>query len=522
MRIPTWIITGLLDSGKTTLVNRLLETELGDARVLVVQFESGDTPLKSEKQVRHLDFTKKELEQEPFAIAGKVVHAAKQYKPDLVLMEWNGAEHFHKLEKMFLAHPGKSVLSIEKVIYTASENGLKMAIADAGSTAYSQIAGSDCAFLSTASHRKPGREAELLYECNPDLHVYTNRDWKKLVRFLFHARMQPYQQVLTIAALSLIILMAGLLMSDLGIPVGRYVRVFLGVFFQAVPFLAIGVLLSSAIQVYLPSDWIQRHFPKSVFGGQLFAVAAGFCLPVCDCASIPVFKGLVKKGVPLPAAVTFMLVSPLINPVVILSTWYAFSGNYRMILARCGLGVLCAVVCGLAFSCFPYRESCLLEQTNPALGNCVDYQMPSRPETRFSRFAGMLRHAQNEFVSVAKFLLTGILVSTCFQNSMAQAKAGGQISDWKAVLFMMGLAFLLSLCSSSDAVVARSMAGSISMGGILGFLVFGPMMDIKNMAMLLSGFRTGFVMRLLVTAAVVCFVIVLLFLKIANGGVWIG
>ena len=98
MRIPTWIITGLLDSGKTTLVNRLLETELRDARALVVQFESGDTPLKSEKQVRHLVFTKKELEQEPFAIAGKVVHAAKQYKPDLVLMEWNGAEHFHKLE----------------------------------------------------------------------------------------------------------------------------------------------------------------------------------------------------------------------------------------------------------------------------------------------------------------------------------------------------------------------------------------------------------------------------------------
>ena len=77
---------------------------------------------------------------------------------------------------------------------------------------------------------------------------------------------------------------------------------------------------------------------KRVGGLFLYAILAGFCLPVCDCASIPIFKSLVKKGVPLPAAVTFMLVSPVINPVVILSTWYAFNGNYRMIAAGAGGG----------------------------------------------------------------------------------------------------------------------------------------------------------------------------------------
>ena len=149
--------------------------------------------------------------------------------------------------------------------------------------------------------------------------------------------------------------------------------------------------------------------------------------------------------------------------------------------------------------------------------------MPFGQVTGISKFASMLRHAQKEFMSVAKFLLTGIFVSVCFQNINVQSvTAGRQISDWKAVFFMMGLAFVLSLCSSSDAVIARSMAGRISMGGILGFLVFGPMMDIKNMAMLLAGCRTGFVMRLLLTTAVVCFSAVLLFLKITNGGSGVG
>ena len=102
--------------------------------------------------------------------------------------------------------------------------------------------------------------------------------------------------------------------------------------------------MSSLIQIYVPADWIQRHFPQKTFAGQIFAIVAGFCLPVCDYASIPVFKKPGKKGVPVSAAVTFMLVSPVINPVVILSTYYAFNGNYKMIAARCGLGILCAVI----------------------------------------------------------------------------------------------------------------------------------------------------------------------------------
>lgn len=93
------------------------------------------------------------------------------------------------------------------------------------------------------------------------------------------------------------------------------------------------------------------------------------------------------------------------------------------------------------------------------------------------------------------------------------------MAAWKALLVMMGMAFVLSLCSSSDAVVARSMAGSLPVGAIVGFLVFGPMMDIKNAAMLLSGFKSGFVVRLFVTAFLVCFLVIALFMFWGSGGI---
>ena len=90
------------------------------------------------------------------------------------------------------------------------------------------------------------------------------------------------------------------------------------------PFLFIGVLLSSFIQVFLSEKVIQRWFPKNALLGMLFALVCGFCLPVCDCATIPMFKSLIKKGVPTSSAVVFMVATPVINPVVILSTYYAF------------------------------------------------------------------------------------------------------------------------------------------------------------------------------------------------------
>lgn len=63
------------------------------------------------------------------------------------------------------------------------------------------------------------------------------------------------------------------------------------------------------------------------------------------------------------------------------------------------------------------------------------------------------------------------------------------------------------------------MAGGLPAGSIVGFLVFGPMMDIKNAAMLLSGFKPGFVARLSVTTFLVCFIVVLMFMLCGSGGI---
>lgn len=65
---------------------------------------------------------------------------------------------------------------------------------------------------------------------------------------------------------------------------------------------------------------------------------------------------LVGKGVPLYAAVTFMLSAPIVNPIVIASTYYAFPGQPKVVIFRVAIGIVVVIVSGLLFLIFPEKE----------------------------------------------------------------------------------------------------------------------------------------------------------------------
>ena len=238
----------------------------------------------------------------------------------------------------------------------------------------------------------------------------------------------------------------------------------------------------------------------------LFALVCGFCLPVCDCATIPMFKSLIKKGVPTSSAVVFMVATPVINPVVILSTYYAFNGNWKIVLARILLGTICAIGIGLIFTLKPMQVSFSIKsyEYNCECG-CLFLRQKPGWKGKISLF---WQHAQNEFFNVGKFLLIGIFISTVFQVISSKiACTDANLHIIPSILLLMGMAFLLSLCSSSDAIVARSFANQFPFISILGFLVFGPMIDIKNLTMLSGNFPKKFIAKLTITVFFVCFLV---------------
>ena len=119
------------------------------------------------------------------------------------------------------------------------------------------------------------------------------------------------------------------------------------IFIEAMPFLVIGALFSATIEVFVSTERLLRCIPKSLAGGLVLGIGAGFVLPTCECGVVPIVRRLMHKGVPPFIAIAYMLAAPIVNPVVLASTYLAFRGSLTMVFARIVLAAVVATVLGL-------------------------------------------------------------------------------------------------------------------------------------------------------------------------------
>jgi uncharacterized membrane protein YraQ (UPF0718 family) len=298
--------------------------------------------------------------------------------------------------------------------------------------------------------------------------------------------------------------------------VQSFKTIFLSIVLEAFPFVLLGVLVSGLLQMFVTDQTIRRLIPKNPVLGILFACLVGIIFPLCECGMIPVIRRLMKKGMPVHVAVVFILVGPIINPVVYASTYMAFRSRPEIAYSRMALAFIVALVLGLIVYRFiktnPLREIQQQHHNHEHVHHGHDHSHGhhehTAPQGMISRIFGVLGHASDEFFDMGKYLLFGAMITAVIQTlvnreSLVSIGQGGISSH----LFMMGLAFILSLCSTSDAFVASSFTTTFSTGSLLTFLVFGPMLDIKSVLMLLSAFRTRFVLilsGLIVVIVLVC------------------
>ncbi|MGG4364600.1 permease [Bacillus subtilis] len=271
--------------------------------------------------------------------------------------------------------------------------------------------------------------------------------------------------------------------------------IFISILIEAIPFILIGVILSGIIQMFVSEEMIARIMPKNRFLAVLFGALAGALFPACECGIIPITRRLLLKGVPLHAGVAFMLTAPIINPIVLFSTYIAFGNRWSVVFYRGGLALAVSLIIGVILS-YQFKDNQLLKPDEPGHHH-------HHHGTLLQKLGGTLRHAIDEFFSVGKYLIIGAFIAAAMQTYVKTSTllAIGQ-NDVSSSLVMMGLAFVLSLCSEVDAFIASSFSSTFSLGSLIAFLVFGAMVDIKNLLMMLAAFKKRFVF-LLITYIVV-------------------
>ncbi|WP_368506105.1 permease [Alkalihalophilus sp. As8PL] len=268
--------------------------------------------------------------------------------------------------------------------------------------------------------------------------------------------------------------------------------IFLSILIEAIPFVLIGVFIAGMIQVFMTEEHLKKLIPKNKLLAVLTSCLIGALFPACECGIVPIVRRLIAKGVPLFAGIGFLLTGPLINPLVVISTYMAFGEDLRMAMLRMGLGLVIAIIIA-AIICILFKTNQLKRRKGMPYGSLP---VPKQPIGK--RIKAMLEHAIDEFFDMGKFLIIGALLAAFVQTYIStKSMLGLGEGIIASTLVMMGLAFLLSLCSEADAFIAASFRHLFPQTSLLGFLIYGPMLDLKNTIMLMAVFNIRFVMVLM-------------------------
>ncbi|WP_425547337.1 permease [Actinomadura vinacea] len=265
--------------------------------------------------------------------------------------------------------------------------------------------------------------------------------------------------------------------------VDAWTTIFVAICVQALPFLVFGVALSAAITAFVPASFWNRVLPRRPGAAVPVAGAMGAVLPGCECASVPVAGGLMARGVAPAAALTFLLAAPAINPIVLVATAVAFPNAPEMVLGRFAASLAVAVLAGWAWLLFGRGEW---------------IRIPSRPPAgtgaaaRWEAFRQAMRH---DIMHAGGFLVVGGAAAATINVAVPAEWVGGVAGiPWLSILVLAVLAVLMSICSEADAFVAASLS-QFSPTAKLAFLVVGPMVDLKLIALQAGFFGRRFAVR---------------------------
>jgi hypothetical protein len=262
-----------------------------------------------------------------------------------------------------------------------------------------------------------------------------------------------------------------------------FVTYFRSIIIQALPFIVLGVLISTLVNLFLDQKFILKYLPKNKILSNICLSFLGFLMPVCECGNIPVARSMVMKGFSVSQAFTFLLAAPIINPVTILTTFVAFQDSTIV-----GIRVLAAFVIanfiGFIINLKKDQNEFLTKEFYDEVCEIHDH---THNENKLKQG---LEIFSKEFFIVLQALVIGAIIAAASQSFIPReiiiAIGSNPILS---ILAMILLSFVISICSSVDAFFAMSYQSSFTLGSLLSFLVFGPMVDIKILTLMSTSFK---------------------------------
>ncbi|HEO3554805.1 TPA: permease [Streptococcus agalactiae] len=277
----------------------------------------------------------------------------------------------------------------------------------------------------------------------------------------------------------------------------QWFAIFISIIIEALPFVLLGTILSGIIEVFITPDIVNKFLPKNKFLRVLFGTFVGFVFPSCECGIIPIINRFLEKQVPSYTAVPFLATAPIINPIVLFATYSAFGNSIRFLILRFVGATTVAIALGVMLA-FLVDDNILKEDAKPT--HFHDYS----DKKWYQKIFLALAHAIDEFFDTGRYLVFGTLIASAMQIYLpTRVLTTIGHSPITAILVMMLLAFILSLCSEADAFIGASLLSTFGIAPVMAFLLIGPMIDIKNLMMMVNSFKTRFIVQFISVSSII-------------------
>lgn len=506
MKIQVDFVLGMLGSGKTTIINTMIKRAMENKkRVLVIQEEKGVEKIKNNVPV--LDSVNK--------CDDYLKTATINNFPDKIIVECNAMKDVNKVMQNF---KDKNKYKIGEIICTVDAKSFELYFMNMGNIFFNILYEADTIFLNNIVKIKKDRlrkiisEIQFINEVATIIKTNNSIELESKYNKYFHKKEDKFKSLShSIIVVLLMILLGNLtyILYKIQLDISSFLSIindvnmcFLGIIIEGVPFILLGALLSSIFQVCISNKFLIKLIPKNRILSSILASLSGILFPICDCGIIPLARGLVKKGIPLNFVVSFILSAPILNPVSIISTYYAFPNNREIVVYRIVLAIIIAVIVGNVIG----RDNVeVLSKTSLNLCNCASCNAEDTQDISImDKIKSVFKMTIDEFFLVFKYLILGGIIASTVSIAINRNIINSiPYNTVLTIVIMMIMAFLISICSTSDAFIISSFLGTVSSSGILAFLVFGPMIDIKNTIMFLGNFKKKFVLKLIFTTIIV-------------------
>lgn len=241
--------------------------------------------------------------------------------------------------------------------------------------------------------------------------------------------------------------------------------------------------------------------------GYLYGTGLGALTPFCSCSTIPILAGLLSSKAPFGPSISYLIASPLLNPVIIIMLWTLF--GWKLTLYYFIIIVIFSMLIGIVWERLGLEHS--VKKVKVRRGNGTNDE--SVPKWRLA-----IRDAWSFFYPLLPYLLIGVFIGAIIHDFIPQdiiVKYAGSDKPWAIpIASVIGIPMYIraeTMLPIGSALVGKGMG----IGAVIALLIGGAGASIPEVVLLSKLFKrkllVAFVISILSVAIITGFIVQIIF-----------